>query len=160
MTVGGKKGFSRDIKISVLAKLEPSLDPTCTYHLGPKELDALVYVMTKIRPDAKVADLGIANSRISKVIELFKQARQRVEAKSTTGKLMGLNDSLTNIMEIATAIGWDDEWFEPVAKKAKQTAKNKGKAVLDRCPRTHVNMFTHPHIICAKLPPPLTGRLL
>ena len=74
---GEVRPISRSLRQSMMSVTEPEFDMAGLANLENKQLDQLVWIFYRIRPDTKLAALGLTNQRVGAVIRVMKQARGR-----------------------------------------------------------------------------------
>ena len=127
---GEVRPISRSLRQAMMSVTEPEFDMAGLANLENKQLDQLVWIFYRIRPDTKLAALGLTSQTAGTAIRVMKQARARCQRQFGEG-MLGITSNYSNIDEIAVQHGWEESWYlakpEP-KRKAKPTAMARSRS--------------------------------
>ena len=107
---GGDRPISRTVKLQILVEVIPSLDLNLLSNISTYQLDQLYYVYFRVRPDTALASVGLTNKTAADAAEILKKSLDRVTRKNGgIESMMGINEDMTNIDEIAVQMGWQKD---------------------------------------------------
>ena len=131
LNFGGEvRPISRSLRQSMMSVTESELDMAGLANLENKELDQLIWIFYRIRPDTKLSALGLTSQTVGTAMRVMKQARARCIRQFGEG-MLGITSNYSNIADISFQHGWEDEWY-----LVKPDPKPKAKAVAKARPRS------------------------
>ena len=114
----------------MVSAVETELDMAGLGNLSNKTLDQLVRIFFRIRPDTKLAALGLTGQTVGAAVRVMRQARARCIRQFGEG-MLGITSDYSNIHDIAASHGWGYAWYlakpEPRAK-AKAIARFRSRS--------------------------------
>ena len=97
-------------KLILLEAVVPELDIALVSHLTTKQLDQLLYIFTRARPDCALKKVSLLGALLKDVAQFLMKGRNSVKTRFGPG-LLGLDDEYSNVEEIALQMGWKHSWW-------------------------------------------------